>query len=72
MGHPLVSGHDLIDRQQVNILGMVHMLTKEHPKQYRPRDRCGAKAFHCTLTAPFRAHRQRPNIVTRPVMTSMA
>jgi len=45
--------HDFVARQQVHIIWPVHMLTKEHPKQHRPRERLGEKALDGTVTAAF-------------------
>jgi hypothetical protein len=65
--------HNFIASQQGDILWTVHMLTKEHPTQRGPREGLGEKALDSALTAAFaRPERDRPSIVTRPVITSMA
>ncbi len=45
--------HHCVASQQVGICPMVHMLTKEHPKQSRPRDHGAKKALHRALAAAF-------------------
>src|SRR5712691_1159582 len=43
-------GHNFTARQQVDVIGTVDMLTKEHPKQHSPRERLGEKALDGPVT----------------------
>src|SRR5437870_478445 len=65
-------GSHCIASQQGDILTTVPMLTKAPLKQGGPREHGGEKAWHSPITAPVPAHRDRPNMVTRPVMPSIA
>ena len=44
---------DFIASDEVDISRAVHMLTKEHPKQHRPRDDGGEKALDGAIAAAF-------------------
>ena len=44
---------DFIAHQQVDLLGPVHMVPKEHPKQRGPREHRGEKALDGPITAAF-------------------
>jgi hypothetical protein len=45
--------HDFIARQQVDTVGAIQMVTKEHPTERGPRDYRREKALHGTITAPW-------------------
>jgi len=45
--------HDFIAYQQVDLIGTVDMLTKEHPKQHGPGEDRGEKALDSAVTAAF-------------------
>ena len=47
------SDDDFVPPEQVDILGPIHMVPKEHPKQRGPRHHRGEKALHGPITAPF-------------------
>ena len=63
---------DFVAHEEVDILGPIHLMSKEHPKERGPRYHRREKTLHRPITAPSAAHRDRPNIVTRPVMTNIA
>ncbi len=45
--------HDFIASGQGDIIRAVHMLTEEHPKQYRPRNDRGEQALDGARAAAF-------------------
>jgi hypothetical protein len=45
--------HDFIARQEVDVLGALHVVTKEHPTARGPRDHRREQRLHGTITAPW-------------------
>jgi len=51
---------DFIAAQEIDIIGTIHMVTKEDPKQQRPRDHCGKKALDSAIAAAFASPAREP------------
>src|SRR5712691_12502847 len=52
-GLPGFGDDDFVAHEQVAVLGPIHMVPKEHPKQRGPRDDRCEKALHRPITAPW-------------------
>src|SRR5262247_4650754 len=52
---------DFIAAQEIDIIGTIHMVTKEDPKQQRPREHCGKKALDSAIAAAFASPAREPS-----------